>query len=39
MFELSVDQEHFRTGEVTLVVEASGAMRVVQHADRYGDPS
>jgi len=30
MFELSVGQEHFRNGAVTLVVEASGAMRVVQ---------
>ena len=28
--ELSVGQEHFRNGEVTLVVEGSGAMRVVQ---------
>lgn len=28
--EVSVGQEHFRNGEVTLVVEGSGAMRVVQ---------
>jgi hypothetical protein len=28
--ELSVGQEHFRNGEVTLVVDGTGAMRVVQ---------
>jgi hypothetical protein len=30
MLELSVGQQHFRNGVVTLVVEGSGAMRVVQ---------